>query len=193
MGIFIIAFILVLTVIDSYFLYKTLKWVFQRKARLISMFVLAGSMLISIVVYKQFFVKMEFIQSKVYPDLYLIKNPTQEDVILQSSIREKVIELLTRQINKRDISFKKQSYTLRFYEYNKGDWGESGTVYFLEHEERRDGMTAELLEYYPEYELAKFSVPLSKAKEVEYFGVLNYYKDHKRIKTDTILNSFAKK
>lgn len=188
MGILIIAFIAILTLFGLYFLFRLLKRFFQKRARIIGLFIVLGSILVSITIYKQFFVKMEFVQSKVYPDLYLIKNPAEEKFILHSAIKEKVNNL----IKKNDTSNGKQQFTLRFYEYSNGDWGESGTTYFLEHKERPDGMTAELLEYYPEYKLAKFSLKICKENETGYLGELNYYKNNKRIKTDTLLHSCTK-
>lgn len=192
MGLFIIVLILVLAIIGLYFLFKTLQWVFKKKIRIIGLFIVSGSFLVGITVYQQFFIKMEFVQSKVYPNLYLIQHPIKDDVMLHNSIKEKVKELLARQINVNDTILNKQPFTLRFYAYNKGDWGESGTVYFLEHEERPDGMTAELLEYYSEYELANFSFHPCKKNGVGYLAVLNYYKNYQRIKTDTLLHSCAK-
>lgn len=192
MGLFISIFILLLAIIGLYILFKALQWVFKRQLRVIGVFIVITSFIVCATVYQQFFVKMEFVQSEVYPDLYLIKYPIDDDTILYNSIKDKVTELFDELNITNDISLIQQPFTLRFYEYNTGDWGESGTVYFLKHKERRDGITAELLEYYPEYELAKFMLQPCNENEPRHMGLLKYYKNHKLIKTDTIIKSYAK-
>lgn len=151
------------------------------------LFLLIG-IVVSIIIYRQFFVKMEFVQSKVYTDLYLIKNQVKDKDIVNKAIKEKVLQ----QVNQYKTSKEKQPQTLRFYEYSKGDWGENGTAYFIEHKETRDGMMAELLEYYPEYLIAEFSLHSCKEDSSGYFGKLDYFNEMKRIKTDTLLNSCKK-
>ncbi|WP_280935988.1 hypothetical protein [Aquimarina sp. 2201CG14-23] len=135
---------------------------------------------------------MEFIQSKIYPDLYLIRNPVKDKDSLNKSIKDKVIQLSNNQFKSKDIPREIQSYTLRFYEYNKGDWGEYGTPYFIEHKEKPEGMFPELLEYYPEFLLARFSVQNCEKDTSSYYGKLEYYTDARIIKTDTLFN-FCKK
>jgi len=129
---------------------------------------------------------MEFIQSNVYPDLYLIKNLVKDKSIVDQAIREKVMQEMTYTLGE------KKLITVRFYEYNKGDWGERGTAYFIDHKEKRDGMLPELLEYYPECLLAKFSLRPCKNEERNYFGVLEFYTNGRSTKTDTLTNTCIK-
>ncbi|WP_299435576.1 hypothetical protein [uncultured Aquimarina sp.] len=189
MGILMIIFLLVLTITGLLLLFKLLKWVFQRKARVIWMLFLLVGIVLSVTIHRLFFVKMELIQSKVYPDLYLIKNPVKDKNAVNKVIREKVIQLSINQFKSTEASKESETYTLRFYEYSKGDWGENGTAYFIEHKEKPGGMLPELLEYYPEYLMAKFSIQPCKEDSSSYFGKLDYYNETKRIKIDTLLNS----
>ncbi|WP_299260236.1 hypothetical protein [uncultured Aquimarina sp.] len=135
---------------------------------------------------------MEFIKSEVYPDLYLIKNPVKDKDYINKAIKEKVIELSVNQFKDNKVSEEILSYTLRFYEYSKGDWGENGTAYFIEHQEKSGGMFPELLEYYPKYLRAKFNVYACKEDVTNYFGRLYYYNEIGVIKIDTLLNSCKK-
>ncbi len=192
MEIITIILLLILVIVCSYLVFKTLKWVFQKRIRCIWMLFLVVGVVASIPVYKLFFVKMEFVQSKVYPDLYFIKNPISNKDSINKIIKEKVIQLSNNQFKSKEIPKKPQAYTLRFYEYSKGDWGENGTAYFVEHKEKPEGMLPELLEYYPEYLMAKFSLQACKKDTSSYYGKLEYYNDSKIIKTDTLLNTCKK-
>lgn len=189
MEILIIILLSILVILGVLLLFKIFKWFFLKKDSVIRMLILFITVIMSITISKLFFVKMEFIQSSIYPDLYLIKNPVKDKNAVNKAIKEKVIKLTNNQFKGKGISKNSQFYSLRFYEYNKGDWGENGTAYFIEHEERRDGMLAELLEYYPEYLLAAYSLQPCKINSDSYFGKLDYYNNRKRIKTDTLLNS----
>lgn len=189
MGILIIIFLLILVIVGLFLLFKTLKWVFTKKVRVVGMLLVLVFTVAGITINKLFFVKMEFIQSKVYPNLYLVKNPVENKKIVNKAIKEKVIQKMNHQFaDENEKSNDQQPFTLSFYKYSKGDWGENGTAYFIEHKERRDGMLPELLEYYPEYLLAKFNGHPCKEDNSNYFGKLDYYKDRKIMKTDTLLN-----
>ena len=189
MGTLIIIILLFLACIGLWLLTKILKWIFIKKERVISMLLLLASIVVSLTIHQLFFVKMEFIQSKVYADLYLIKHPVKNKDSLYKAIKEKVVQLTNNQFKENEISKEIQLYTLRFYEYSKGDWGENGTVYFLDHKEKPDGMLPELLEYYPEYLLAEFSTQPCINNNANYFGMLAYYHKNKQIKTDTLFIS----
>lgn len=175
MSIVIIVSIIVITGISLFLLSR---WAICKKVRVFCLLALFGAILVSVTIHQLFFMKMEFVQSQIYPDLYLVKNPVDGKSIVYQSVRKKVAQ--EKENN--------EPTTLRFYEYTKGDWGENGTAYFMEHKERRDGMTAELLEYYPEYLIAIYSLqPCSKGQG--YLEKLDYYNERKPIKTDTLLNS----
>lgn len=184
MGILLIILVLILACISLWLFFKIIKWAFRKRLRVIGLLIVLASIIIGIMINELFFVKMEFMQSKIYPDLYLIKKPVKNKDSLNKAIKEKVVQLTKNQKTK-----EMQAYNLRFYEYNKGDWGENGTAYFLDHEEKPEGMLPELLEYYPEYLLAKFSIqPCNE----NYFGKLDYYNGVTHIKIDTLLSSCKK-
>lgn len=136
-----------------------------------------------------FFMKMKVIQSKVYPHLFLIKNPVEDRSRVYQEVQEIVLQKEDNQGKFNNASSDDElTSKLLFYEYNSGDWGESGTAYFIEHKERRDGMTAEILGYYPEYLIAEYTQKLCK-EGPGHFGKIDYYNNRKRVKIDTLLNS----
>ncbi|WP_378174096.1 hypothetical protein [Aquimarina sp. SS2-1] len=146
-----------------------------------------------IIINKLFFVKMEFIQSKVYPDLYIIKNPTKDKDVLQKAIRAMVLEKTKKNSN---YSTSDVEHRIDFYEYTKGSFfipfNDAGTYYFIDHEEDPGGFSVEVLDMYSNYRIAEFSLQRCQEDTSSYLGKLNYYQNAKIIKTDTILNSCDK-
>lgn len=190
MGIVIIIVSCIVLGLGLFLLFKILKWVFHKKVRVFWIFSLLVGVILSGTINRVFFVKMEFIQSKVYPNLYLIKNPVENKNVLNKAIKEKVTQKIGVQFGTKNEVLKGiELKNLKFYEYNRGDWGESGTAYFIENKERGDGMTAELLDYYPEFLVAEYNQQPCKIEIVGYLGKLDYYHQRKLIKTDTLLNS----
>ena len=186
MGIVVIILFVLVAVITAVLSYKHLKWMFRKKQRLVAVFMLLTFVAVSYTIHKLFFVRMEFVQSKAYPDLYLVKNPVEDQKMVYKAIKEKVI------LEKANASQEKPLSNLRFYEYYKGDMLEHGTAYFLKHKEKRDGMMSELFDFYPNYLLASFHIQACKEDTTQVFGRLDYYKDRKPIKTDTLFNSCKK-
>lgn len=188
MGILIAILLIIIIGVCLWLVLKISNWVIKKRQRIVIISIASICIILGTLLYQQYFVKMEFIQSEVNPNLYIVKNPSEDMNTVNKAIREKVIQLIKNQTSKG-----KQSYsTLSFYTYSKGDWGENGTAYFIKHEERRDGMTAELLEYYPECLLAEFTVQPCEKNNAYFYGKLEYYHEDKRIKTDTLLNSCNK-
>jgi hypothetical protein len=188
MGVLIAVVLVIIIGVCLWLLFKVLTWVLKKRERSFAILVSLICIVLGTQVYQCFFVKTEFIQSEVYPNLYLVKNPSEDINIINKAIREKVIQLT----NQHDLKVIQSYPTLSFYKYSKGDWGENGTAYFIKHKERRDGMTAELLEYYPECLLAEFIIQPCKKNTINFYGKLDYYHETKRIKTDTLLNSCIK-
>lgn len=184
MGIVIIILLVIVLGLGLVLLFKIFKWVFHKKGRVVWMFTLLAGMVVGISINNLFFVKMEFIRSQVYPNLFLIKNPVDDTAILHQSIKKKVLQYTAA-----EGVTPKEWDTLRFYEYSKGDWGESGTAYFIKNKERRDGMTAELLGYYKRLLIAEYHQQACDIKGSGHLGKLKYYNDYEQIKTDTLLNS----
>lgn len=188
MGILIAILLIIIIGVCLWLVLKISNWVIKKRQRIVIISIASICIILGTLLYQQYFVKMEFIKSEVNPNLYIVKNPSEDMNTVNKAIREKVIQLIKNQTSKG-----KQSYsTLSFYTYSKGDWGENGTAYFIKHEERRDGMTAELLEYYPECLLAEFTVQPCEKNNAYFYGKLEYYHEDKRIKTDTLLNSCNK-
>lgn len=188
MGILIAILLIIIIGVCFWLVFKISNWIIKKRQRIVIISIASICIILGTLLYQQCFVKMEFIQSEVYPNLYIVKNPSEDMNTVNKAIREKVIQLTNQQVTK-DI----QSYpAFSFYKYNTGDWGENGTAYFIKHEERRDGMTAELLEYYPEYFLAEFTMQPCKKNNTYFYGKLKYYHENKCVKTDTLLNSCNK-
>ncbi|MFD2562912.1 hypothetical protein [Aquimarina rubra] len=193
MEILLIIFLLTIVGIVLFLLFKILKWVFQKKSRMVGVLFLSVSIGAGIIINKLFFVKMEFIQSKVYPDLYIIKNPTEDKNVLQKAIKTIVLEKTKKNLNN---SISDVEHSIDFYEYTKGSFfipfNDAGTYYFIDHEEDPGGFSVEVLDMYSNYRIAEFSLQRCQEDTSSYYGKLKYYKDAKIIKTDTILNSCDK-
>lgn len=179
-----IIFCLLIASIGCYLLFRVSKWIFNKRVRVIRAFILLVCTASVLTINKLFFVKMEVIQSKIYPNVYLIKNLDEDS----SKVRQAIKEISLQQMNNLFITDDETSNKIQFYEYTTGDWGENGTAYFLEHKERADGMTAELLAYYPNYLRAIFNISYCKEISTCNYGTLTYYEDRQIIKVDTIKN-----
>ena len=197
MEIIIIIFLLFLVGIFLYLLFRLIKWIVRSKTRRIWALSFIGAYILGILINTLFFKKMEFIQSKVYPDLYLIKNPISDNNLLDSIIKNMVIQKMDSQL----AANKKQSgsalnFGMDFYKYYNGwginPFGEAGTTHFIENEEDPGGFSSELLGYYQDYLIASFSVRTCKNDSLRYNGYLDYFKDGTIIKKDTIINLFQK-
>ncbi|MGY3791242.1 hypothetical protein [uncultured Aquimarina sp.] len=136
---------------------------------------------------------MEFIQSKVYPDLYLVKHAVEEKDSLHKAIKKVVRQNLIEYHQKTDFKDSFQ-YSLRFYTYYK-NWnplafGDSGTAYFIDNEEDLGGMIVEDLSMYPQYKLAIFTMTDCKNTNTSICGKLDYYENGYVSKTDMIKHNF---
>jgi hypothetical protein len=156
-----------------------------------------GVIILGILINTLFFKKMEFIQSKVYPHLYLIKNPISDNDSLNSIIKNMVVQKMDSQLlAHKEKSITELNFNINFYKYYKGwgsnPFGEAGTAHFIENREDPGGFSSELLEYYQEYQIASFSLSHCKNDTLSYYGNLKYYNDGNVIKTDTIINSCQK-
>lgn len=195
MEILIIIFLLTLTGISIWLFYKTLKWFFKRKTRF---FWLSSLLVIGILGYtinQLFFIKMEFIQSNVYPNLYLVKNEIKNRDSLNNTIRKKVIkqindDFITNGKRYTENTHKAPYATLAFYSYSKSSrlsvFQDYGTAYFIDHKEDLGGFSVEDLSMYQNEKLATFNIRLYKNDSTQYYGVLEYYEKGYPVKTDTL-------
>mgnify|MGYP000076286253 FL=1 len=91
MEIILLLFLLLLIVVFLYIIFKIFKWILNNKLRRIYAFTFVVVLLLSGLIHKVFFEKMEFIQSKVYPNLYLVKHPINDRDSLNKIIKNKIL------------------------------------------------------------------------------------------------------
>ncbi|KFF05763.1 hypothetical protein B0A68_17840 [Flavobacterium reichenbachii] len=152
---------------------------------------------------------MEFIQSKVYPKLYLIKDPINNRDSLNTIIKKMVVQKMNAEFIGKENKYKEKYqyssespsrtdlyYSLSFYRYYKGwgtnPFGEAGTEHFIQNKEDPGGFSSELLEHYYEYKIAEFDIAFCKNDTINYFGVLRYFQNGEEKTTDTIIKAKIK-
>ena len=143
-------------------------------------------MLLSGLIHKLFFEKMEFIQSKVYPNLYLVKYPIEDRDSLNKSIKNKVLQDMNNQFvwNKNNI----EENRIRFYEYTTA-WGFSnGTKHFIENKEDPGGFSSEELDNYQEQKMAYFELKQCENDSLNYLGNLIYFKDGLEFNSEILID-----
>lgn len=196
MEIVLIFFLVLLIGIGIFLLYKILKWTVTKKVRIFGALSVLLIAALGFTINQLFFIKMEFIQSKVYPNLYLVKNPIEDRDSLQQTIKKKMLEMIDQDIiNNQKLYSENTSEapyaTLAFYIYSKSSklsiFQDYGTAYFIENEEDLGGMVVEDLNMYRKQKLATYNIRRYKSDTTRYYGILNYYKDGDIIKTDTLL------
>lgn len=104
--------------------------------------------------------KIEFIQSNVYPSLFLLKNVPENDSLVKKEIRLFLLKY----------SPGKEKYSTRFYKKN------TDTQYFIDNREDPGGFSSEEISMYDnETKLATFYVTKCKKDTTKYVGELYYY------------------
>ena len=182
MEIIIIAVLILLLVVLVFLGYKLLRFMFKSKGHTVVSLSLCVLGLLIMGSYHVFFKKMEFVPSKVYPDLYLIKNPFKNKNELDTAIKEFVIDHVEEKFSGLNDSTKgvaPSTYSLRFYEYTRS-WSihlfaDAGTAYFLENEEDPSGFVVEELSMYSAYRLAQFHGDLCENDPGQYCGELIFF------------------
>lgn len=193
MLILLLLILLIFLIIGLYQLFRLTKWVFKKKTRIKWATGLVGVMVLVTLINHLFFKKMEFIQSKVYPNLYLIKYPVKDKDSLHSFIKKMLLEKVKNINDLSEGSIIELQYGLDFYEYYTGTpffvpFGEAGTTHFIDNEEDPGGFSSELLRHYDAYRIAEFNLKFCKNDSLNYVGIINYYQEWDIIKTDTIIN-----
>ena len=201
----IILILILITFISLFFyaIFKLIKWVLKDKIRTKRTLILFSLMAVFYIINLLFFIKMEFIQSKAIPNLYLIKNPIENKDSLHKAIEKIILEKVNQEFIKNKDKYKHKvassndsisefKYSIDFYQYYKGSvfipFGDAGTYYFIENEEDPGGFSVEVLDMYPKYHIAQFNLKFCKNDTVNYFGTIDYYKEWDVIKTDTLIN-----
>ncbi|WP_417786500.1 hypothetical protein [Tenacibaculum sp.] len=139
---------------------------------------------------------MEFIQSNVYPNLYLVKNEIKNRDSLNSIIKKRVVEKIDLNFIANGKKYTENTHkapyaALAFYNYSKSSrlsvFQDYGTAYFIDHEEDLGGFSVEDLSMYQNEKLATFNIHPYKKDSTQYYGVLEYYRNGNVMKTDTIV------
>lgn len=195
MLILILLIILTLLFALLFGIFKLVKWTLKEKVRIKWVSSILVVLLLSFVIDKLFFTKMEFIQSKVYYNLYLVKNPLKDNEIIKKALVEKIkSHLKTEHKIGKKLEYTKGNDFIYFYEYGGmtfGFIGEAGTQYFIDHEEDFGGFVSEELGMYQEYRMAEFNFKPCTKDITLLCGELNLYDEGKLIKTDTIISEIS--
>jgi hypothetical protein len=183
-----------------FLIFKICKWILSNRIRRFIALGSANLILLLFTINKLFFEKMEFIQSNIYPNLFLIKHPIKDRDSIDKLIESMVIKEIEKQRLGKNNAFKipnrntietikKNDKTIHFYLYSN-EWGfKNGTVYFIDHEEDPGGFTTEVLTDYNVLKLAYFKLDYCKNDTTKIVGGLSYFKEGEHIKIDTLINN----
>lgn len=186
MEIVLILFLLGLVIIVVYILYTVMKWIFQTKARAIRVSLSFLTVVVGFTIYQLFFLKLEFIQSKVYPDLYLVKNFPEDRSVLNQAIKDFVMKRIKTKTQKQLMDSNPSSRFYQYYKsYNPLIFGNSGTAYFIDNEEDLGGMVVEDLSMYMNLKLAVLDKTVCEDK-TNYCARLHFFEKGNIVKTDII-------
>lgn len=191
MLILILLFVLCLLGILIYAIYKLIKWTSKDKIRVKWAVSIFTFLLLVFVIKKVFFTSMEFIQSNVYANLYIVENPIKDKDALKKAIINKIKEhLKTMHKQTKELSY---SNTKNIYFYEDGGMtfgflGEAGTSYFIDHEEDLGGFVTEELGMYQQYLMADFYYAPCEQEANMLCGELAFFYEGELVKTDMIRN-----
>ena len=189
MLILILLIILILLFALLFGIFKIVKWTLKEKVRIKWASSILVVLLLSFVIDKLFFTKMEFIQSKVYSNLYIVENPIKDKEALKKAIIEKIKgHLKTKHKQTKELSYS-DTKSIYFYEdggMTFGFLGEAGTSYFIDHEEDLGGFVTEELGMYQEYRLAEFYYKTCQNDATKTCGEIDFYLEGEFMKTDSL-------
>lgn len=205
------AFILLLAFIIIAVLITAVIWLLKNPLRRKYSFTVLGIALLFLLVYNVFFVDhhLKFVQSKVYPNLYLVDNEISDRDSLNKIIKKMAIIKMNAEFIGNENKFKshykatdvsdsrtEMDYHIDFYTYFEGwgtdPFGQAGTAHFIENEEDPGGFSSEELSHYNEYKIADLSIRFCENDTVNYYGVLRYYQHGMETISDTIINKCMK-
>ena len=192
MEVILIICLLLLLVGILFLVIRFSKWILRSKMRLGVFLILLGVGIVGQGIHHLFFKNMQFIQSEVYPDLYLIKYPEKDQKVLHQAIRENVI----KHLNSGVLRGKKLAYikgnSIFFYKYYKAlpfsIFQDAGTAYFLENEEDLGGFVTEELGMYSKYKLAEFYYAPCTTDGALYCGEIRYSNEGDFVKSESLFN-----
>ena len=174
--------------------FKLFKWTLKSKRRVqVFLAMLVIGLLVGVINHF-FFKNMWFIQSEVYPNLYLVKYPDKNYSVVERTILEKIRQhLQTENEPGKTVSYNRRNSVL-FYEYGGSTFGfigKAGTGYFLDHEEDHGGFVSEELGMYTDYRLAEFYYEPCKTDSNLLCGEISYFKEGEFFKADTLTHLVA--
>lgn len=108
--------ILVAIFLLLYILFKVAKWTLKESTRTKWAISILTTLVLVFVVKRVFFTKMEFVQSNVYSNLYIVKNPEKEYSEVKNAIFKKIKEhLKTKHKTGKQLSYSGEN-AIYFYE-----------------------------------------------------------------------------
>ncbi|MBT1062758.1 hypothetical protein KJY73_04185 [Bowmanella sp. Y26] len=171
---------------------RLILWILKNKTRARVLYATLILGLIGLGVHNVFYKNMRFIQSEVYPNLYLVKYPDEDVDVLYQAIRQRVITHLKSEFPAgKTLAYEKET-SIFFYQYYKAFpisvFQDEGTAYFLENEEDLGGMVTEELGMYGKYKLAEFNYTPCQAEAYGHCGELRYFDENGLVKSDRLSN-----
>ena len=190
----LIVLIVILVIVIVLFLvlcFRLFKWTLKSKRRVRVALVVLAVGGIALGINHFFFKNMRFIQSDVYPNLYLVKYPDKEYSKVQKAIQEKIKEhLQTEHKIGKPLAYRNEN-GIYFYElggFTFGFIGEAGTGYFIDHEEDLGGFVSEELGMYTDYRLAEFYYDPCVQDSTLVCGEIGWYREGEYFKADSLKN-----
>ena len=194
MLILILIVLLLLALVVIYVGYKLIRWILKKRLRIKWALSLVGIVLVLKLVDVLFFTKMEFVPSKVYSGLYLVKHQPKNMDEVYSAIKQKVTDSISTLMAKHNEVYL-NGHAMQFYTYYNpliiAPFAGEGTAYFINHKEDKEGFTTEELVHYYQYKIATFSIRPCKEDTTHYLGILKFYSEDVLIQTDTVINQCA--
>lgn len=191
MFVLLLLVLLISALLLLYIVFKTTKWILVEKVRVKWAISILIVLVLGFAIKKVFFTNMEFIQSNVYSNLYIVKDPVKNKVQLKDAILYKIKNhLKTEHKQPKKLSYSKKMDCIYFYNdggMTFGFIGEAGTAYFIDHEEDLGGFVSEELGMYQEYRLAAFYYEPSINDTKSICGELDFFHEGKFVKTDTLV------
>lgn len=174
---------------------RLILWILNNKTRARVLYATLILGLIGLGIHHAFYKNMRFIQSEVYPNLYLVKYPDEDMGVLYQAIRQQLATHLKSEFPaSKTLAYEKQS-TIFFYQYYKAFpisvFQDEGTAYFIDNEEDLGGMVTEELGMYRQYKLAEFNYTPCQAEAPLHCGELRYFDEHGVVKSDSLSNLVA--
>ena|SRR5690554_6496238 len=194
MEIILILFLLIILFAIFYLLYRIIIWISKKKTRVNWALSLLGILILAKIINFVFFTEMELIQSKVYKDMYLIKNPVNNKDSIQSLIKQICLDKMNKEFLGNEKKYKDYNsdsskvwinYNFDFYNYTDNFFG-SNTAHFIENKEDDGGPTSvNFLSEIQDEKIATFSIDFCENDTVNYYAKIIY---HRGYEIDTIFS-----